>query len=715
MSCHEGKGRRHRRFKWEFWKKGRIPPVTDADVFDSRYNKRVFESQFDEHLVQHTIAFLGNPNVGKSSLFNILTGSHQHIGNWPGKTVEKKVGDVVITNEYFRIVDLPGSFSLTARSEEEEITRQFIVEEDPDLVCVIVDATRLERTMYIAFQAMELTDRVAIIVNMMDVAEKEGIIIDQVSLSKKLGVPVVLVSAFRDNTALTLRKFLYDAIHTEKYSFRPSIVIYPQYVEKLIMQITQQIEPRNVLNQYPARWVAIKLLEGDQSIIDELNKEFDLTELFETIAKLEQQRQISVSSEISRTRYHSISRILTTCVKGLKTQKVSASDKIDRVLLHPVFGYVFLVLIYSLFFAITFYATSPILDGIDTLIQLFSNWLETQLINIHSPAWIISLLINGVIAGVGAILLFLPIIFVFYALIAVLEDSGYLARSAYLMDRVMNFFGLQGTSFLSMMMGFGCNVAGILATRTIKQKSDRIRMIISASFIPCAARLGVIAFLTSIFFNPLIATVILISLYGSSLLIVLMSSLLFGLFFKKDQIHGLILEIPDYRKPRLRNIYYLTWERSGVYLKKAGTIIFFASIFIWFISAVPFNQPMENTIVGYIGRGLSVVSQPLFGFDWKMVVPLIFGVAAKETILSGLSILYTAGGKIIETLQNVWTIPQALSFLFFQQNYLPCFATMATVYAETKNWKITLLAIFYPLILTSVLTAILYQILRVIL
>lgn len=715
MSCHDNKNDNIIQKLWSRIFRSGKTSSDQKDVFDSKYNKQTLVSQYDAHLVQHRVAFLGNPNVGKSSLFNILTGSHQHIGNWPGKTVEKKVGDLKIAEEYCRIVDLPGSFSLTARSEEEEITRQFIIEEKPDLVCVITDATRLERTMYIALQAMELTNNVAIIINMMDVAEKEGLKINSELLSKKLGVPVLLVSAFRENTVLTLKKFIYDAIHTEKYKFNPSIVIYPQEIEKLITQISAQIEPRTILKEYPTRWVAIKILEGDQSIINALSEEFDLSELLEVVKKIEKHKDNSISSEISRTRYKAIRRLIKESVISTKQREISTTDKIDKVLLHPIFGYIFLIIIYSLFFIITFYVTAPINNGLDWLISLFSQWVEGGLENINSPAWLTSMLVNGVIAGVGAILLFLPIIFVFYTLVAILEDSGYLARSAYLMDRVMKIFGLQGTAFLSMMMGFGCNVAGILATRTIKQPSDRTKMIISASFIPCAARLGVIAFLTSVFFKPVIATLVLLSLYASSLFMIFISSMIFGLFIKKGQLRDFILEMPDYRRPRIKNIYYLTWEKTGVYVKKAGTIIFLASLLIWFISSIPFNQPMENTIVGYMGRGLSAITLPLFGFDWRMVVPLLFGIAAKETILTGLAILYQTGGAIVDTLRAAWTVPQVLSFLFFQQTYIPCFATMGAVYSETKSWKLTLIAIFYPLILTSLFSVAVYYVFMAIL
>ena len=707
MRCHGSGGKKRFHFFRKKWREKKGDFIVST--------RKPFPSPYDQHIVEHVIAFLGNPNVGKSSLFNLLTGSHQHIGNWPGKTVEKKVGDFILGGEYFSLVDLPGSYSLNARSEEEEITRDFIVKEKPDLICAIIDATRLERTMYIAMEAMELTKNVAIVINMADLLEKEGMKIDVLKLQKRLGVPVLLVSAVKKDTLIHFKKFLYDALHTKKYTFTPPTVVYSPAIEQLIVQITKQIEKRETLRYYPTRWVAIKILEGDESIIRKIEKEFDLTDLKNKIKELKEHKKIDPAVEISRTRYNILRKVITPAVKGYAEFKEKLSDRVDKIVLHPFWGYPILILIYAAFFGITFYATSPILNWLDFGIGWISNQVMNSLESINTPSVLSSLIVDGVLAGIGAVVMFFPIIFIFYTLIAIMEDSGYLARSAYLMDRFMGLFRIQGTAFLSLVMGFGCNVAGVMATRTIKNRADRLSMIINNSFIPCAARLGVIAFLTSIFFKPWVATLIMLALYGTSISIVLLSSLMLSFFFsRKEERIPLILELPEYRKPRLRNIYYLTWERAGVFVKKAGTFIFLASIFIWFVANTPFGAPPEKTIVGYIGRWLSIVTYPLMGIDWKMVIPLIFGVAAKETIISGLSIVYETGGKLITVLKASWTFAQTISFIFFQTFYMPCFATMAIVKAESGKWKYTLFAIFYPLILTSILTTILYQLLKLV-
>ncbi|MHA1217868.1 MAG: ferrous iron transport protein B [Candidatus Heimdallarchaeaceae archaeon] len=688
----------------------------------SRQQKRAIKTQiFNGHTIEHKIAFLGNPNVGKSSLFNILTGSHQHIGNWPGKTVERKEGHFFLSDEYFSLVDLPGAYSLSARSEEEVITRDFIIEEKPDLICVIADATRLERTLFIALQAMELTDNVAIIINMKDIAEKECIDLDVGLLEEKLGVPVLYVCAYEDESIIRIKKFIYDSLHTKKYLFNPAMMVYSQKIEYMIQNISNQIADRKLLSEYPTRWVAFRILEGDQIVKDELAKEYDLADIEKKIEKQVKDDRFDPAVEISKRKYNALHQMVYSAVSGYEDFKETTSDRIDKALLHRFWGYPILTAIFAAFFLITFYASSPIITGIDWIFVQFSSWVLTSLESINSPAFLNSLLVNGVIAGVAAVLLFLPIITIFYALIAILEDSGYLARSAYLMDKVMGKFGMQGSAFLSLIMGFGCNVAGVMATRTIKNKRERTTMIIANSFIPCAARLGVIAFLTGIFFQPWLAAIIMLLLYGVSILLVLLTGLLLRLFYEHDDPLPLILELPEYRRPRFRSVMNLTWERAGIFLKKAGTFIFVASLVIWFLSNVPYVKPTENTVLLYVGmspvivtkisiaeflgRGLEVITIPLFGFSWKMVVPLIFGIPAKEVIISALSILYPGGITRI-----LWTIPQVISFLLFQLTYAPCFATIAVIKSETRSWKLTAIGFFYPLIVTSILTVIVFQI-----
>jgi len=673
------------------------------------------------HTIEHSIAFLGNPNVGKSSLFNALTGSHQHIGNWPGKTIERKEGHFILSDEYFSLVDLPGTYSLSARSEEELITRRFVVENKPDLICVIADATRLERTLFIALQVMELTDKVAIIINMQDLAKKNGLQIDVKLLQEKLGIPILLISAHESTSIMRVRKFIFDSLHTDKYSFTPAMMVYSPKIEYMIHNISKQIEIRTVRKDYPTRWLALKILEEDQSILEDLEKEFELedvktklrsrkiAEKFDSIAE-----KFDPAIELSKSKYSSLHKIVHSSVSGSSEFIENRSDKADKVLVHKFWGYPILISIYAAFFLITFYASTPIINGIDLLIQRFSEWVRLSLESINSPLFLNSLIVEGVIAGIAAVLIFIPIILIFYALVAILEDSGYLARSAYLMDKVMSKFGMQGTAFLSLIMGFGCNVAGIMATRTIKNEKDRVTMIIANSFIPCAARLGVIAFLTGIFFQPWLAALLMLTLYGVSILLVLITGFIFQFFYKQEDPFPLILELPEYRYPRFRNVINLTWQRAGIFVKKAGTFIFLASILIWFISHIPFGAEPDYTIAGYIGRGLAVVTEPLFGFDWKMMIPLIFGIPAKEAIISALGILYGAGGSIVTSLRASWSIPQAISFLLFQLTYAPCFAALATIKSETKSWKLTVIGFIYPLIITSILTVIVFQILRVI-
>ncbi|MHA1419652.1 MAG: ferrous iron transport protein B [Candidatus Heimdallarchaeaceae archaeon] len=676
-----------------------------------RQGGKHFVTEDSDHSIEHRIAFLGNPNVGKSSLFNILTGSHQHIGNWPGKTVEKKEGHFLLSDEYFSLIDLPGAYSLSAHSEEEIITRQYVVEEEPDLVCAIVDATRLERTSYIALQALELTNNIALIVNMMDLAEKENIHIDRHKLEKQLGIPVLLVSAFDNSCIMRIKKFLYDSLHTEKYSFHPAYLIYSHKLETMINSVSRQIENRETLRNYPTRWLAIKVLKDDKWVISKLEVEYVLDDIFNKIAGIKKSEKFDPADEITKRKYRALKKIVKNSVTGYEDFKEKRSDKVDKVVMHKFWGYPILILIYAAFFLITFYASGPIITGLDYLLTSFSEIVRGWLVAVNSPIFLTSLIVDGVLSGIGAVLLFIPIIIVFYMLIAVMEDSGYLARSAYLMDNVLGKFGLQGTAFLSMIMGLGCNVTGIMAARTIKSDRDRLSMILTNSFIPCAARLGVIAFLTGIFFEPWLAALLMLSLYALSFLLVFLSAMFFKLFLGKSETMPLIIEIPEYRLPRLKNIFYLTWERAGIFVKKAGTFIFVASIVIWFMGNIPYGVAPEYTIAGYIGRGLAYITEPLFGFDWRMVVPLLFGIPAKEVVISALSILYyVPGSSIVTSLRAAWTIPQAISFLVFQLTYAPCFATLASIKSETRSWKMTAIGFFYPLLVTSLITVAVYYI-----
>ncbi|MHA1816617.1 MAG: ferrous iron transport protein B, partial [Candidatus Heimdallarchaeaceae archaeon] len=482
-------------------------------------------------------------------------------------------------------------------------------------------------------------------------------------------------------------------------------------LETMINSVSRQIENRETLRNYPTRWLAIKVLKDDKWVISKLEVEYVLDDIFNKIAGIKKSEKFDPADEITKRKYRALKKIVKNSVTGYEDFKEKRSDKVDKVVMHKFWGYPILILIYAAFFLITFYASGPIITGLDYLLTSFSEIVRGWLVAVNSPIFLTSLIVDGVLSGIGAVLLFIPIIIVFYMLIAVMEDSGYLARSAYLMDNVLGKFGLQGTAFLSMIMGLGCNVTGIMAARTIKSDRDRLSMILTNSFIPCAARLGVIAFLTGIFFEPWLAALLMLSLYALSFLLVFLSAMFFKLFLGKSETMPLIIEIPEYRLPRLKNIFYLTWERAGIFVKKAGTFIFVASIVIWFMGNIPYGVAPEYTIAGYIGRGLAYITEPLFGFDWRMVVPLLFGIPAKEVVISALSILYyVPGSSIVTSLRAAWTIPQAISFLVFQLTYAPCFATLASIKSETRSWKMTAIGFFYPLLVTSLITVAVYYI-----
>jgi len=332
---------------------------------------------------------------------------------------------------------------------------------------------------------------------------------------------------------MRIKKFLYDALHTDKYSFNPAQIVYSPKIEYMIQDISKQIETRGVCSEYPTRWLACRILENEPIVVEQLELEFDLSDVFKKIETIVEKEGFDPAIEISRIKFLAIHKIVASAVSGMKDFKESLSDKIDKVAIHKIWGYPILFVVFAAFFLLTFYASTPIINGMNWIFQKFSIWVLNSLVSINSPPFLTSLIVDGIIAGIAAILLFIPIILIFYGLLAIIEDSGYLARTAYLMDRIMGKFGLQGTAFMSIIMGFGCNVAGILTARTIKNEKDKLAMILTNSFIPCAARIGVIAFLTGIFFKPWLAALIMISLTGLSLILVLVSSLLFGIFYQK--------------------------------------------------------------------------------------------------------------------------------------------------------------------------------------
>lgn len=523
---------------------------------------------------QITIALAGNPNVGKTTIFNAITGARQHVGNWPGVTIEKKVGRRSYKGIEIEVVDLPGTYSLTAYSIDEIIARDFIIEEKPDVVIDIVDATNLERNLYLTTQLMELGARIVIALNMSDLAEERGDKIDTKKMEELLEIPVVKTVASKGKG---INKLLDEVLkEAEKEEHHAHTIGYGEYVERKLIDIIRIIEKDSKLSKrYPPRWIGVKLLEGDENIL----KKIEISPIKEEIEKeIENIDTEKLEAEMADKRYEVISAVLphvcTRCV-----ERLSPSDMVDRVFTNKYLGIpIFLAMMWGAF-ELTFTFATPFMD----LIDIFFAWLAETVSKGVEPAWLASLIGDGIIGGVGFVLVFIPNIFILFLLLSFLEDSGYLARAAFIMDKLLYKIGLHGRSFIPLLMGFGCNVPAIMATRSIEDRNDRLITIIVNPFMSCGARLPVYVLLAGAFFGREAGTIIFV-IYVLGITLAILSAKLLRSTLLKGKPAPFIMELPPYRLPTLKTTTTHMWERGSMYLKKAGTIIFVAAIVIWVIS-----------------------------------------------------------------------------------------------------------------------------------
>ncbi|HDN82996.1 MAG TPA: ferrous iron transport protein B, partial [Candidatus Altiarchaeales archaeon] len=649
------------------------------------------------------VALAGNPNVGKSTLFNILTGLRQHVGNWPGKTVERKEGFLEFNGVTLRIIDLPGTYSLTAYSEEEKIARDFIIHEQPDVVINIVDASNLERNLYLTLQLLELTSNVVIALNMIDVAKAKGIEINTSLLSEILGVPVVETIASK---SIGVRELIHKVVDLGfgKIKTKRFKADFGHHIEQEIAEIESLLEDINT-ETYPKRWLAIKLLEHDQEVIKLVRKFPNSQLIFE---KLEHVRKTEIHHdyevEIADKRYEIIDKITKKVIKRKKIRGESLTDKIDNIVTHKIFGIPILLAIYGFVFFATFQLSSPIVDFFDNFFSWLSEFIKNFLLSIKAPEIVIDMIVDGAIAGFSTVMTFVPLIAIFFFIYSILEDMGYMTRAAFVMDRVMHSLGLHGRTFLCLICAFGCNVPAILATRTLANKKDKIVAILINPLIPCGARLGVMVFITGIFFHGLEATLVMLSLLTISICL----AGVMGFFFKRFLLAGehtpFVMEMPPYHIPNLRSVLLHTWERVSVFIKRASTLIVLFSIMMWFLSNFPSSENIEDTFAAYLGKILEPVGK-LMGFDWKVTTALFFALLAKELSISTLAVIYglESEGSLAKLLPEVWTPLQAYTFLLVHMIYVPCIATIAVIKKETDSWKWAFFAVGYSIFLAGLL------------
>ena len=623
------------------------------------------------------VALAGQPNAGKSTVFNILTGLSQHVGNWPGKTVEKKEGAHAADGVEMQIVDLPGTYSLTAFSEEERVAREFVIQEAPDIIVLLANAAALERSLYLLAELLLLGPPVIVAVNMLDVAERQGIRIDADALEKALGIPVVPMVATQNRGIRELVARII-AVSRGKAVYRPRLPEVSPNHRDVLLKLSEWIR-HAVRPPYKEAWIAVKLMEGDPEISTMMKGALGAP-VWEKIRSLLIAHEDSLHAVVCG-RYDWVEEIIRACVSRFRMGQVVMTDRIDHVLTRPVFGIPILLAVLAGVFFLTYRIGFPLQKILERLVSGFSAGIEPLLT--AAPAWLRGLLIDGVVGGVGSVLTFLPILLIFFAALAVLEDVGYMARAAFVMDRFMHLVGLHGKSFIPMCLGFGCNVPAILGIRIIESKRARLLTMLLTPFVPCTARLAVLTFVTAAVFASQ-ATIVIWSLVAMNILVLGATGMIAHTLLIKDAATPFIMELPLYHQPNPKTILNVIAARTVAFIRKAGTVILTVSILVWLLSYFPDGQT-ETSILAGIGRFLEPLGRPL-GLDWKMMTALLTSLVAKENAVATLGVLYGVGDQgLLETLPTVMSHASALAFLTVVMLFVPCAATIEVMRREMAD------------------------------
>jgi ferrous iron transport protein B len=667
-----------------------------------------------------TIALAGNPNAGKTTVFNAITGARQHVGNWPGVTVDKKEGMTTYRGHDIRVVDLPGTYSLTAYSLEEIVSRNYIIREKPDVVVDVVDASNLERNLYLAQQLKELEVPLVLSFNVMDEATKQGYKIDVEQLSRLLGTPIIPTVGTKGKGIGELLEIVVDIVEGKR-EVTPLTFNYGEEIEFELQQLVSLIEKDQELRRdYSVRWLAVKLLEEDGEIL----KLFEarpggqevLTQLKQSSERLETLFHETSEALIAERRYGLVHGALQETVILPPQIRFTTSDAVDKILTNRALGIPIFVGVMWLAFQFVAKVGSDLLhQPIDAFFVWFGKTVKLLLVSIEAPDWLASLITEGIIPGVGGVAVFIPIIFSLFFVIALLEDSGYMARVAFIMDRLMHGIGLHGKSFLPMLLGFGCNVPAIMGTRILENQSDRILTILINPLMSCSARLPIYAIFAVAFFPHYQGTVV-FSMYFLGILLAIGMGLLFKRVFFPGESAPFIMELPPYRMPTLKSMLLHTWDRGKMFIKKMGGIILMVSIIIWFLGTFPWGVAFASaeSYIGTIGRVFAPIFAPLGFGTWQAAVSLVCGLLAKEVVVSTLSILYVGGSGVTEaalarTLQGVFTPLTAYAFMAFSLIYTSCVATIATVRRESNSWAWTAFSVSYQFILAWLIALIVFQ------
>lgn len=652
------------------------------------------------------VAFVGNPNCGKTTLFNAFTGANLKVANWPGVTVERKEGETQYKGQKIKLVDTPGIYSLTCYSIEEKVTRKCILEEDIDVIVNVVDASAMERNLYLSMQLLELGKPVILALNMMDIVEERGMELDLHRLPELLGeIPVVPVSA-RKRTGLTT--LLHAVKHHYEEGPKRHVVDYSADIEADISDIRRQLAGCELHGVYD-RWIAIKLLEEDE----EVQKEY--------LSLLEKPPAVNCEKQIINQKYDAIEEIVEECLFFKKSRTAGSTDKVDSVLTHSVWGVPIFLGIMALVFFMTF-TVGDLLKGVfEEGLSFVSENVSMFLLNAGVADVLRSMIVDGIIAGVGGILTFLPNIFILFLALAILEDSGYMARVAYVMDGIMGKVGLSGKAFLPMILGFGCTVPAVMATRALEREEDRKKTILITPFMSCSARLPIYVLFADMFFGKA-APAAAFSMYVVGMVMAIIIARIVNRVKNSGKVQSLLIELPEYKAPNARTIAIYVWEKIKDYLTKAGTTIFVASIFIWFIlnfNAGGMVDDVSESFGAVIGKWLVPVLKPAGLGMWQIVVALISGLSAKEVVVSSFAVLFGVGNansaagmaQIVQNLNASGFGPvNAYALMIFCLLYTPCAATIGTIKRESRSWKYTGLMILFQLLLAWIMAVLVYQI-----
>ena len=670
-----------------------------------------------------TIGFIGNPNCGKTTLFNAYTGANLKVANWPGVTVEKVEGTIRDHDTKVRLVDLPGTYSLTSYTMEETVARNFILSDEVDVVINVADASMLERSLYLTLQLLELQKPVVLALNMMDIVTKRGMEIDMHRLPEMLGIPVVPVSA-RKRRGLDI--LLHAAIHHKGHTAPDTLVhehtevshhrhdhhkefamVYSDEIEDKIDAVIAALDAKypDLVNK---RWHALKLLERDKEISEKYP--VDLPDVLDK----------SYESEIINQKYDFIDEIIREVLVH-KQRQDRLTEALDRVLTHRIWSIPIFLCVMALIFFLTFFVG----DAIKSVLELGIGWLAAAAsggrASIGASEIVVSLVVDGIIAGVGTVITFLPNILILFLALAFLEDSGYMARVAYVMEGIMSKLGLSGKAFIPMLLGFGCTVPAIMASRALENKRDRFKVMLVTPFMSCNARLTIYILFAEMFFAQY-AMIVAYSMYLIGIVVAIAVSAVIHLFDRKKSANYLIIELPEYKLPDARTVAIYVWEKIKDYLVKAGTIILVATLIIWvllYFGPQGFVTDMGESFAAYVGKFLVPVFLPIgLGF-WQIVVALIAGISAKEVVVSSCAVLFgivnasSAAGmeSFAAALGGIgFGSLNALCLMIFCLLYVPCAATIATIHKESKSWGWTIFTVLFQLLVAWIVTFAVYQI-----